>query len=63
MTAGLFRVFAEEAPATLVGVREVLTGGDVISPVAVRRVLEACPDIVIRALYGATEEACSRRTM
>nr|APD71881.1 non-ribosomal peptide synthetase 3 [Streptomyces sp.] len=55
MTAGLFRVFAEEAPATLAGVREVLTGGDVIPPVAVRRVLEACPDIVIRALYGATE--------
>ncbi|MEU6094728.1 non-ribosomal peptide synthetase [Streptomyces sp. NPDC047079] len=55
MTAGLFRVFAEESPATLAGVREVLTGGDVISPVAVRRVLEACPDIVIRALYGATE--------
>lgn len=55
LTAGLFRVFAEEAPATLAGVREVLTGGDVISPVAVRRVLEACPEIVIRALYGATE--------
>ncbi len=55
MTAGLFRVFAEEAPATFAGVREVLTGGDVISPVAVRRVLEACPGIVIRALYGATE--------
>ena len=55
MTAGLFRVFAEEAPATLAGVREVLTGGDVISPVAVRRVLDACPGIVVRALYGATE--------
>lgn len=55
MTAGLFRVFAEEAPATLAGVREVLTGGDVVSPVAVRRVLEACPELVIRALYGATE--------
>jgi amino acid adenylation domain-containing protein len=55
LTAGLFRVLAEEAPATLIGVREVLTGGDVISPVAVRRVLDACPGIVIRALYGATE--------
>ncbi|MFC8538627.1 amino acid adenylation domain-containing protein [Streptomyces sp. NPDC057249] len=55
MTAGLFRVFAEEAPATLAGVREVLTGGDVISPVAVRRVLDACPGLVVRAMYGATE--------
>jgi amino acid adenylation domain-containing protein len=55
LTAGLFRVLAEEAPATLTGVSEVLTGGDVIAPAAVRRVLDACPDLVIRALYGATE--------
>lgn len=55
LTAGLFRVLAEEAPATLAGVSEVLTGGDVIAPAAVRRVLDACPDLVIRALYGATE--------
>lgn len=55
LTAGLFRVLAEEAPTTLTGVSEVLTGGDVIAPAAVRRVLDACPDLVIRALYGATE--------
>ena len=55
LTAGLFRVVAEEAPESLVGVREVLTGGDVIAPTAVQRVLEVCPDLVIRAMYGATE--------
>jgi amino acid adenylation domain-containing protein len=55
LTAGLFRVLAEEAPQTLAGVSEVLTGGDVIVPAAVRQVLDACPGIVIRALYGATE--------
>lgn len=55
LTAGLFRVVAEEAPGCLAGVREVLTGGDVIAPTAVQRVLEACPDIVVRAMYGATE--------
>jgi amino acid adenylation domain-containing protein len=55
LTAGLFRVVAEEAPDCLHGIREVLTGGDVISPVAVRRVLDACPDITVRTLYGATE--------
>jgi amino acid adenylation domain-containing protein len=55
LTAGLFRVLAEEAPEALAGVREVLTGGDMISPAAVTRVLAACPDIVIRAMYGATE--------
>ncbi|MEU2172256.1 non-ribosomal peptide synthetase [Micromonospora chersina] len=55
LTAGLFRVLAEEAPQTLSGLREVLTGGDVIAPTAVRQVLDACPGLVIRAMYGATE--------
>jgi acyl-CoA synthetase (AMP-forming)/AMP-acid ligase II/acyl carrier protein len=36
-------------------VREVLTGGDVISAKAVRLVLEACPDTVVRATYGSSE--------
>lgn len=55
VTAGLFRLFADEAPDSFATVREVLTGGDVISPAAVRRVLEVCPDLVVRAMYGATE--------
>ena len=55
LTAGLFRVLAEVAPETFTGLSEVLTGGDVIAPAAVRRVLDVCPDIVIRAMYGATE--------
>jgi amino acid adenylation domain-containing protein len=55
LTAGLFRVLADEAPETLLGLREVLTGGDVIAPTAVSRVLEVCPDLVIHAMYGATE--------
>jgi acyl-CoA synthetase (AMP-forming)/AMP-acid ligase II/acyl carrier protein len=36
-------------------VREVLTGGDVISATAVQRVFEVCPRIVVRAMYGSTE--------
>ncbi|MFE7131883.1 non-ribosomal peptide synthetase [Streptomyces sp. NPDC057638] len=55
VTAGLFRLFAEEAPDSFATVREVLTGGDVISPEAVRRVLAACPATTVRAMYGATE--------
>jgi amino acid adenylation domain-containing protein len=55
VTAGLFRVVADEAPECFAGVREVLTGGDVISAKAVRQVLGACPDTVVRATYGATE--------
>ncbi|KIF66780.1 membrane protein, partial [Streptomyces sp. AcH 505] len=55
LTAGLFRVIAEEAPECFAGVREVLTGGDVVSPNAVARVLEHAPDTVLRHLYGPTE--------
>ncbi len=55
LTAGLFRVVAEEAPAVLATLREVMTGGDVISPAAVARVFDACPDLVVRAMYGQTE--------
>jgi amino acid adenylation domain-containing protein len=55
VTAGLFRVVADEAPECFAGVREVLTGGDVISAKAVQQVLRACPGTVVRATYGATE--------
>ena len=55
VTAGLFRVIAQESPETFAGVSEILTGGDVISPAAVRHVLDTCPDIVVRAMYGVTE--------
>ena len=55
LTAGLFRVVAEEDPSVFATVREVLTGGDVISPTAVRRVIEHCPNTTVRTTYGATE--------
>ncbi|MFE5587059.1 amino acid adenylation domain-containing protein, partial [Kitasatospora sp. NPDC056531] len=55
LTAGLFRLVAEERPGLLAGVREVWTGGDVVSPAAVARVLEACPGIKVVNGYGPTE--------
>ncbi|WP_405798403.1 amino acid adenylation domain-containing protein [Streptomyces sp. NBC_01506] len=55
MTAGLLRTIAEAAPETFRGLREVSTGGDIISPVAVRRILKSCPGTVVRATYGPTE--------
>ncbi|MEZ0070332.1 amino acid adenylation domain-containing protein [Streptacidiphilus sp. MAP12-20] len=55
LTAGLFRVVAEEDPQTFTGLREVLTGGDVIPPAAVQRVLDACPKTLVRPTYGPTE--------
>jgi amino acid adenylation domain-containing protein len=55
LTAGLFRVVAEQDPACLAGVNEVLTGGDVVPAAAVARVQAACPDLAVRNLYGPTE--------
>ncbi|WP_261720613.1 non-ribosomal peptide synthetase [Streptomyces sp. FZ201] len=55
LTAGLFRVVAEDLAEGLARLKEVTTGGDVISPQAVARVLENCPDTVVRTTYGPTE--------
>uniref|UniRef100_A0AAU3H0S3 Non-ribosomal peptide synthase/polyketide synthase n=1 Tax=Streptomyces sp. NBC_01401 TaxID=2903854 RepID=A0AAU3H0S3_9ACTN len=55
LTAGLFRVIAEEDPAAFTGVHDVLTGADIVPKEAVRRVLEAVPGIVVRSSYGPTE--------
>ncbi|MFG2797026.1 amino acid adenylation domain-containing protein [Streptomyces pseudovenezuelae] len=54
-TAGLLRVLAEDAPGCLSQVREVLTGGDIVSPVAVERLLRYAPGALVRQLYGPTE--------
>ncbi|MFE0177215.1 non-ribosomal peptide synthase/polyketide synthase [Streptomyces sp. NPDC059002] len=55
LTAGFFRVVAEEAPGCFAGVQEVLTGGDVVAPNAVARVIEHAPHLTVRQLYGPTE--------
>jgi amino acid adenylation domain-containing protein/non-ribosomal peptide synthase protein (TIGR01720 family) len=54
-TAGLFRVLAEQSPHIFDGVREVSTGGDVVSANAVRTLLRAQPGITVRTTYGPTE--------
>jgi amino acid adenylation domain-containing protein len=54
-TAGLFGVLAAGPLDFLDGVTEVLTGGDRVDPAAVRRLLDARPDITLRHLYGPTE--------
>ncbi|MFF4118056.1 amino acid adenylation domain-containing protein, partial [Streptomyces sp. NPDC001714] len=53
--SGLFTVLAEESPRMFAGVREVSVGGDVVSPTAVRALLEANPGLVVRTTYGPTE--------
>ncbi|MDJ0382276.1 non-ribosomal peptide synthetase [Streptomyces sp. G-G2] len=55
LTAGLFRLVADEAPGALAAVREVWTGGDVVPAEAVRRIREACPATVVADGYGPTE--------
>ena len=55
VSAGLFRVMADEDPGCFAGSAEVFTGGDVASPVAVRRVLEHCVGTRVRTAYGPTE--------
>ncbi|MEV4258276.1 amino acid adenylation domain-containing protein, partial [Spirillospora sp. NPDC049652] len=54
-TAGLFAAFAEQAPEMFTGVREVSTGGDVVSPAAIRTLLKTHPGLVVRTTYGPTE--------
>ncbi|MET9183028.1 amino acid adenylation domain-containing protein, partial [Kitasatospora aureofaciens] len=55
LTAGLFNVVATEDPGAFTGLREVWTGGDVVSPAAVRRVMTACPGLTVVDGYGPTE--------
>ncbi|MFG2594484.1 amino acid adenylation domain-containing protein [Streptomyces sp. NPDC048462] len=54
-TAGLFHVMADEALDTLRLLREVWTGGDIVSPAAAHRVLTHCPDTALVHSYGPTE--------
>ncbi|SFS90675.1 non-ribosomal peptide synthase/polyketide synthase [Saccharopolyspora flava] len=55
LTAGLFRVIADEDPEAFNGASDVLTGADVVPKNAVQRVLDAAPGIVVRSSYGPTE--------
>ncbi|WP_448320965.1 non-ribosomal peptide synthetase, partial [Streptomyces sp. CO7] len=55
LTAGLFRLLAQDAPDCLTGLRQVWTGGDVVPATAVRRVLTACPGLTVVDGYGPTE--------
>ncbi|MFI2710538.1 amino acid adenylation domain-containing protein [Micromonospora sp. NPDC018662] len=55
LTSGLFNLLAEESPECFREVREVWTGGDVVSPAAVARVLAASPRTLVVDGYGPTE--------
>ncbi|MCS7477866.1 amino acid adenylation domain-containing protein [Umezawaea endophytica] len=53
--AGQFRALAQESPESFAGLREVWTGGDVVTPEVVERVRRACPRLRVGQIYGPTE--------
>ena len=55
LTAGLFRLVAEEDPGCFAGLRQVWAGGDTVPATAVRRALDACPGLTVTNGYGPTE--------
>ncbi|MER5964376.1 amino acid adenylation domain-containing protein, partial [Streptomyces sp. NPDC002057] len=55
LTVGLFRLVAEEDPGAFAGLGAVWTGGDVVPPEAVRRVMDTCPNLTVVNAYGPTE--------
>ncbi|MCW2609183.1 MAG: amino acid adenylation protein, partial [Cryptosporangiaceae bacterium] len=54
-TTALFNLLVEEDGRCLAGLREVLTGGELMSMSAMRRMVDACPDTTVRHVYGPTE--------
>jgi amino acid adenylation domain-containing protein len=55
LTSGLFHAVADTRPEAFARVGQVIVGGDVVSPVHVARVMEACPDVTVINGFGPTE--------
>ncbi|MEH0420857.1 amino acid adenylation domain-containing protein [Streptomyces sp. B21-083] len=55
LTAGLFRLAAEQDPGCFAGLRQVWAGGEAVPASAVRHVLAACPGLTVTNGYGPTE--------
>jgi amino acid adenylation domain-containing protein len=55
LTAGLFHAMADERPQDFATLRQLLTGGDVVQPDKVARVMAACPGLIVINGYGPTE--------
>lgn len=55
LTASLFNLFVDEDPASFTGLRQVLTGGERLSPHHVRTFLTAHPDVELVNGYGPVE--------
>lgn len=55
LSSGLFNTVVDKKIEALRGVRQLLVGGDVVSPAHVRRVYEMNPNVAIINGYGPTE--------
>jgi aspartate racemase len=55
LTAGLFHLAVDERLSDLASLRQLLAGGDALSPSRVRRALEALPGCTLINGYGPTE--------
>ena len=55
LTTALFNLIVDEAPQILRGVRQLLIGGEVLSPSHVRAAMQHLPDVQLINGYGPTE--------
>ena len=55
LTSGLFRLVADDRPDAFAGLRQLLTGGDVVPPPQATRVLAHCPGLRLTNGYGPSE--------
>lgn len=55
LTAGLFHLVVEEKPEILKPVVQLIAGGDVLHPHAVKACLDSCPELKLVNGYGPTE--------
>ncbi|MBF9029167.1 amino acid adenylation domain-containing protein [Rhodobacterales bacterium HKCCE3408] len=64
LTAGLFHAVADLRPEAFRGVRQLLVGGDVVSPGHVQKVQAICPGLAVINGYGPTEtHVCNGHTI
>jgi amino acid adenylation domain-containing protein len=55
LTSPLFNQIVEQDAGAFRPLRELFTGGDVLSPAHVAKVLDACPELTLINAYGPTE--------